>query len=674
MLALLKSLVRTTTRGLVLRGLVLRGLVLCGLVLFVTQATPAWSASPPRLDSAPRSLADLDAAELETLGRSSANPFVSFLPAGATPDLRYWRAVMKRRAETRRPAPKGVLTVAETEPNDTAATADLIAGFGTGAGESGAAEVTGSFAAAPPPAIIGPFGEDEGSIPLASDTGLSAGASVRIEGTIGDGPHGSGGTGTGDHDFFRIPGVLAGQLIIVDVDTDSPFDPLDPFIALYDGDGDLVVLNEDGDASVSFDSFVAVAAPFDGDYYLSVAGSLFPFAAVLADPFDPSTGFGVGSEGDYEVTIALEDGDADWFAFDLEPCDILGVNLAGAGSHLALRDPEGTLMVASTQELSGVFPPASPLPGGGRASLAFVARRPGRYTLRAFGSGGPDYTLELRVLRNPGEAIAESKRIFVDFDGATVDPSIFGGTPGMAVLSPLSSFLADWGLSPADEDAVIDATLASLRENLLADPARDGPNIAFDIELLDSRDHADPFGAPDVTRLIIGGSVGELGIPTIGIAESIDPGNLETAETAVVLLDLLSGPAPDPNSLNTIARAPGVGMVELVGHALGTIAAHEAGHVVGNFHTDLDSPLATIMDRGGNLPGTLGLGIDGVFGSADDPDVDFAVDRFQPSEGFAGGEDTLAVVACGCTTSAGIFGDGFETADLSRWSAVVLFR
>ena len=64
---------------------------------------------------------------------------------------------------------------------------------------------------------IGPFAEDEGSIPLAGNTGLGPGAAVEASGTIGDGPFGSSGTGSGDFDFFRIGGVLAGQIITVDL-------------------------------------------------------------------------------------------------------------------------------------------------------------------------------------------------------------------------------------------------------------------------------------------------------------------------------------------------------------------------------------------------------------------------------------------------------------------------
>ena len=65
------------------------------------------------------------------------------------------------------------------------------------------------------------------------------------------------------------------------------------------------------------------------------------------------------------------------------------------------------------------------------------------------------------------------------------------------------------------------------------------------VNVLNSRDHADPFGQPDVSRLIVGGTIAESGIDTIGIAQSIDPGNFETEETALILLDVSPARADD---------------------------------------------------------------------------------------------------------------------------------
>lgn len=620
--------------------------------------------------------------ELRALRSDWANPYLSFLPTEVPRDDAYWRAIMAHQAKQRRRVTpsakgsvKGLVVFDESEPNSSAATANHIAVFGTDPGETSAIDVQGSFGAVPAPLAIGPFAEDEGSIPLASDTGLTVGSAVTVNGTIGDGPFGSSGDGpfgsrgSGDHDFFRIANVEIGQLIIIDIDTDMPFEALDTFIALYDSDGNSLALNEDGDSAVSLDSFLAIPATVAGDHYVSVGGSLFPFAAILSDPFDSSTGFGVGSEGDYTLHLQLDYGDQDWFSFDLETCDILGINLLDAGRQVQLVGPDGQLIVASSQDLSAIYPPSTSLPGGGRATMAHVVAHAGRYAVRALGADGPDYTMELRLFRQPLENSETPKTIFVDFDGATVDPAIFTGPPGEITLSPLADFLAGWGLSLNDENALIDATLQSLAENLDIDLSQQGPNGAFGVQILNSRDHADPFGDPNVSRLIIGGTVPELGITTIGIAQSIDPGNFETAETGVILLDLLSRPAGDPNSLNTFPLADGASKIDFVGLSLGNIAAHEAGHYVGNYHTEQFNPDASLMDRGGNLPNTLGVGADGIFGNEDDVDVDFTRDRYEVTERFAGLEDTQAVVSCGCTTSAGIFTDGFESGTAERWSS-----
>ena len=150
------------------------------------------------------------------------------------------------------------------------------------------------------------------------------------------------------------------------------------------------------------------------------------------------------------------------------------------------------------------------------------------------------------------------------------------------------------------------------------------------------------FGQRNVSRVIVGGTITESGIPTIGIAQSIDPGNFGTEETALVLLDVLSDPSVefgDP-SLNTYLRRPATGSPSS-GEAIGNIVAHEAGHFFGDCHVDQFNDNANLMDQGGDWPLTVGVGPDGVGGTDDDIDVDFGEDVLNPNEGFVGFEDTL---------------------------------
>ena len=99
------------------------------------------------------------------------------------------------------------------------------------------------------------------------------------------------------------------------------------------------------------------------------------------------------------------------------------------------------------------------------------------------------------------------------------------------------------------------------------------------------------MGRDERHRVIVGGTIAESGLSTIGIAQSIDPGNFETEETAFVLLDVLSGPAGDDASLNTYLT-PASDRVAFVGHALGNVIAHEAGHMFGsgNTHNSISTP------------------------------------------------------------------------------------
>jgi hypothetical protein len=591
------------------------------------------------------------------------NPMLAFLPAGANPDHEAWGRWLRSQGKAKRASlplvdATRLVVMGESEPNNSQAAANAVAGFGSAGGSDPAADITGAIAGGAPPSIIGPFAEDNGAIPLANPTGLTSGVTVQASGTIGDGPYGSAGTGTGDFDFFSMSVLAAGDEIVIDVDTPLPFSgDLDPFVAVWDSAGNLLAFNDDDGST--YDSYLAYAVPAAGTYYVSIGAYLSP---IPSDPFNPASGPGSASEGTYDVRLGLNSLDSDFFSIGLQAGDVIAANLvAPLGARVSLSDPGGGLRIDSNQDATSIEP--GPFPGGGAAVLTYVVETAGTHAIRVRGPVGA-YTLELRVFR-PALELASAgvvQTVFVDFDGATVDPAIFGAAPGAAVLSPLSAFLAGWGLAPVDESALIDAILAVIEENLSTDMRVLGLNGDFDLSgipgdfdvvLLNSRDHADPFGDPNVSRLIIGGTIPELTIGTIGIAQSIDPGNFATDESAVVLLDLLSAPASDPNSLNQFGLAGGATKIDLVAAGVGNIAAHEAGHFFANFHTDQFNAAPNIMDQGGNLPNIVGVGGDLTLGTGDDFDVDFGPDAFVPNEGFVGTEDTLNAVAFGLSTGTG---------------------
>lgn len=599
---------------------------------------------------------------------STPNPYLSFLPDASKADYATWNEYLRaggiQRATAHRPGPGPGLRFGETEPasstggNDTVATADFVAGWGTGPGEVAGATLVGTAPQLPGTTFVLFPAEEDGSLGTATETGLTDGDTATASATIGDGAWGSAGAGTGDFDFYVVRNVSAGEALVIDVDTPVPFDDLDPFIAVWDASGVPVAFNDDDGSS--FDSFLAFIAPAAGDYFVSVAG----FGAFIpvdpTTPGSPSVTGELGSEGGYDISIELIVPDIDMFSFSADAGDIIGATVKGAGLRLVLFEDTGTELVGSSLDLSFIYPARSPLPGGGNASVGYVIDTPGDYVLATITSG--PYHIEASLHRPRKETrFNASQKLFIDFDGATLDISIFGAPPGTFVsLSPLSAFLGDWGLNASDEDAVIDAILASVEESISADIRTVGNNGDFDtsgvhgdfdIEILNSRDHPDPWGDPWVSRVVVGGTIPEAGIPTIGIAQSIDVGDFNSEETALVLLDILSSPDPTvANSLNNFPIDPSSSIISLIGAAVGNIVVHEAGHFMSNWHTDQFNAQANIMDQGGNLPNTIGVGPDGIWGTADDVDVDLGLDVYVPNEGFTGIEDTLQSIAFSLST------------------------
>lgn len=366
---------------------------------------------------------------------------------------------------------------------------------------------------------------------------------------------------------------------------------------------------------------------------------------------DAVANFGSAADPSAALNGSLAAGDVDYYSFTLRAGDVIAAAVPG-GRTLELRQPDGTLLIRTASDPSFLYPAASPLPGNrastGSSAFAYVVNSAGTYALAVTGPTGT-YQLELQVHR-PRLEQGGVQTVFVDFDGALVDPAIFGGPAGVKALTPLRDFLPAFGLAATQENALIDAVLAEVRESLSADLASRGLNPKFALDLRNSRDHLDPASDAQASRVVVGGSIAQLGLETIGIAQSIDPGNFAGNETAVVLLDYLSG----PNGLASIALAPGSDRLALTARAIGNIVAHEAGHYLGDFHTSNENAQNNIMDEGGNLANTLGLGADGVFGTADDADVDFGVDNYSGFEGFEGVEDTLNTVALATSAQTGL--------------------
>ncbi|MBU2664265.1 PPC domain-containing protein [Actinoplanes bogorensis] len=532
--------------------------------------------------------------------------------------------------------------------NDTPVNAQRITGYGTGSGQFSKIRVLGNLnneATSTP--TVAPAPEDDGSITLAGATGIGVGTQngASISAQIGDGPHGrQTGDGSNDFDFFKIT-ASAGDVLTVA--TATPTGPLDTVLQLFAPDGTLLAVNDDFGG---LDSRISYPVPAGGDFYAAVAA----YGGLPADPFDSGSGGGIGdtsppTEGPYTLTATAGGVDQDFFAVKLRAGDVLGGSVKGSATYLTVYDTVPREVHGSDQDASFIYPMDSPLPGGGNAVTDYVATKAGwHYVGVTGGSGAYDITVE--GYRPVLQGAKPVQTLYLDFDGARVNTGVFGGS-GQRDLSPLAAFLTSWGLTRADEDALIDAVTAGVTENIKADLEASGLNSKFKLKIANSKDNADQWGKANVSRIVVGGTIDESGVDTIGIAQSIDPGNFETEETALVLLDVLSSPAGStPASLNTYI-GPASDRLAFVAQGLSNVIAHEAGHFFGNFHTDNQDALPNLMDAGGTGFGTLfGVGPDNVGGTADDIDVDFGDSTFLPAEGFSGTEDTLGRIVFGVTS------------------------
>ncbi len=372
--------------------------------------------------------------------------------------------------------------------------------------------------------------------------------------------------------------------------------------------------------------------------------------------------------------------DVDFYSFVADKGDVIGIATLGGpvpDMTLGLTSSGGSAILENFDHGSqaNLYAPNSPLPGGADptdATLAWIVPNSGTYYIRAKSDSlatSGNYTLQVRSSR-PGIALQPSPNtqiVWLDFDGATINAvDLFGAGEPSANLSPLSAYLVGWGLFPSDEDAVIDAILAAVQENfddlrltsLNGNRPTDGVAGRMHLEVRNSRDHGDLWGQPNVARVIIGGSRFQLGIETIGIAEYIDVGNFTTEDTAVVLLDLFAADGFFyPDSINAITLDPSVTIIDAIGVVVGQTVCHEFGHMLGNWHTENDNTIWNVMDKGGaktSAQRRSGVGPDGIFGTADDIDVDFVNEDFDAAEQIAFGlERTPLRTAFALSTGAG---------------------
>lgn len=402
-------------------------------------------------------------------------------------------------------------------------------------------------------------------------------------------------------------------------------------------------------------------------------------------------GFGPGQSSVVNVTGRSSTiFDEDYYTFDLKKGDIFDTRVLGAvtGSvGVGLYDPSGNEIAFYTSPGNSIFPGTpptkSPLFRDGLTSFSYVIDRDGRYTARVGDVTGA-YTLNLRTYRPTIEQspIGTRQTIFLDFNGETFRSETIpglvqlGAPAGSLRVPPLSRYLTQIGLTAADEPALIADITARVQSkfNMIAQTANNGFYDAtgtpgeYSFKIVNNLTDPNVWGRENVSRVIIGGTQLEIfnddGNGLLGIAQSVDVGNFDREETALVMLDIIIDSVN-----NDIVYSGSATRAHAFAELLAMVIAHEAGHYLGGAHQNPNNDIYHVMDQFYDPVISSGSGLDGIFGTRDDVPLRFGEDEYSPNNpgipttasGLANSDNVLAfgmsTGKVGATVNGTIFND-----------------
>jgi|CXWL01.1.fsa_nt_gi hypothetical protein len=183
-----------------------------------------------------------------------------------------------------------------------------------------------------------------------------------------------------------------------------------------------------------------------------------------------------------------------------------------------------------------------------RASFAEPQRRTGAYTA------------EVEIQRGGSAPLPVPQTLFLRFNGATLDPPLLGRTQ----------------IAPFDASAIA-ATYSGKTEEIkqvIVDVVRQNYQ-RFDVSVISS-DEFEPDPTDKFTTVFFGG----FDDSAFGISENVDLYNADLCDDAIIFTESFS-----PLNFSSTPSA------EEMGVAIGNVAAHEAGHLLGLNHVDDDLDL-----------------------------------------------------------------------------------
>ena len=278
------------------------------------------------------------------------------------------------------------------------------------------------------------------------------------------------------------------------------------------------------------------------------------------DDFPQATPIVLDVDGAATITGEIAtNGDVDLYAFSgLSRGDNLQITIEGAGSFdpvAVVFDEAGQLVAYNDDESILTLDARINEIMRFDSDTYFVAVGGSPFGLVRVGS----YVISIVAVWAVGQPTSEKQALFLDFDGATADPS---GFPPHDV----SAFSAT-AISPVyagQDSTILESIRATIESNF----------VGVEVGVLSSR--TDPRPTGDVTTIYFGG----FSSSAFAVAEQIDPYNADKSDSGVVYTESF---APEMFSHTPTPTELGV--------AIGNIASHTIGHLLGLYHVSDDFDL-----------------------------------------------------------------------------------